>query len=78
MHSITWIQLCEKEWLVVCVNCVEQIPFSIKRELKIKDIKIQEERKVTCTEYTINEYRFWKNETITNEEKEMIEFLITK
>ena len=78
VHSITWIQLCKNEYLVVCVNCVEEITSSIERELKLKGIKMQRERRVTCTEYIASEYRFWKNETITNEEKEMIESLITK
>lgn len=76
--SITWVQLCKNEYLVVCVNCVEEITYSIERELKLKGIRMQRERKVTCTEYIVSEYRFWKNENITNEDKEMIESLITK
>lgn len=75
--SITWVQLCDTEWLVVCVNYFFNISFSSERNLRSNGICIQQDGVVATTSYyTWKCYRVWKQNTFSDDDKKMVEDII--
>ena len=72
--SLTWIQLSEKEWLLVCVEY--NVPMTLQNEysLRSQGIGIQEEGCiVSAPSYTWRSYRVWKNSELSEKDKSLVE-----
>ena len=77
--SLTWIKLCEQEWLLGCVNDRIPLSFKDKKEMSELGIKIQEESGLTTTtSYTWRSYRIWGNNELTEQNKSLVENILNK
>lgn len=74
--SLTWIQLSDKEWLLVCVNYIVPLSLSMQNQLIRQGILIQSEGCiVSASDYEWKSYRVWKkeNKNLSNEDKIKVE-----
>lgn len=70
--SLTWIELSETEWLLVCVGYI--VPFYTNDEkiLQEQGILIQPEGVIVSTSsYTWNTFRVWKRVGLLKEDDKM-------
>ena len=72
--SLTWSQLDENNWLLICVGYINELPFSAERAIMTKGIIMNPTGVVSSTStYTWRTYTMYKKDGITEEDKLYVE-----